>query len=186
MVFFPPGHFSCSFQFILRIEPEKNRILFYSLSRLFNSFCLFECLQGELPVQFNSILFGSEGVCVNCDQILCGAHQITISSIKWPYTFHKHSVPYKTIPYTKHNKHIPYHTKLYHIDPIYLPHHTKQHHMQSIYIPYHTCSAYELRRRQSGALPRKCTSLRRIHTLSSVPKKPKVRILFRNETHWFS
>ena len=26
--------------------------------------------------------------------------------------------------------------------------------------------SYELRRRQSGALPRKCTSLRRIHTLS--------------------
>ena len=44
------------------------------------------------------------------------------------YTFHKHSLPYKTIPHTKHNISIPYHTKLFHIDPIYLPHHTKLHH----------------------------------------------------------
>ena len=44
------------------------------------------------------------------------------------YTFHKHSLPYKTIPHTKHNISIPYHTKLFHIDPISLPHHTKLHH----------------------------------------------------------
>ena len=31
--------------------------------------------------------------------------------------------------------------------------------------------SYELRRRQSGALPRKCTSLRPIHTLSNYDDK---------------
>ena len=58
------------------------------------------------------------------------------------YTFHKHSLPYKTIPHTKHNISIPYHTKLFHIDPIYLPHHTKLHHtiLKTIKHPYFTTS----------------------------------------------